>query len=147
MGRCHFTFGDTTTENSAHQPPPGPEEQSVNPSTTAIEDNQIPPVETEPRFNNHESPVNSLQNNEKIVKESKGLLSDHRSEEFTKEPVPCTCGVFLSGQFKRGSKEQPKGVPVLTQETDTPFLNNAVGSRQCTNKCLEVVRIFSCSFD
>ncbi|EFA03731.2 follicle cell protein 3C-1 [Tribolium castaneum] len=55
------------------------------------------------------------------------------------KPVPCTCGVFLSGQFKKGSKEQPKGVPVLTQEMDTPFMNNAMGNRQCTNKCLEMI--------
>lgn len=56
------------------------------------------------------------------------------------KPVPCTCGVFLSGQFKKGSKEQPKGVPVLMQEMDTPYMNNAMGNRQCTNKCLELVR-------
>lgn len=53
--------------------------------------------------------------------------------------TPCTCGIFLSGQFKKGSKEQPKGVPVLTQEMDTPFMNNAIGNRQCINKCLELV--------
>lgn len=57
------------------------------------------------------------------------------------KPVPCTCGIFLSGQFKKGSKEQPKGVPVLTQEMDTPCMNNAMGNRQCTTKCLEMVRI------
>lgn len=54
-------------------------------------------------------------------------------------PTPCTCGIFLSGQFKKGSKDQPKGVPVLTQEMDTPFMNNAIGNRQCINKCLELV--------
>ncbi|XP_018579805.1 follicle cell protein 3C-1 [Anoplophora glabripennis] len=59
--------------------------------------------------------------------------------EEAKDPVPCTCGVFLSGQFKKGSKDQPKGVPVLTQEMDTPFFNNAVGNRQCVNKCLELI--------
>ncbi|KAJ8918280.1 hypothetical protein NQ315_014150 [Exocentrus adspersus] len=59
--------------------------------------------------------------------------------EEAKDPVPCTCGVFLSGQFKKGSKDQPKGVPVLTQEMDTPFSNNAVGNRQCVNKCLELI--------
>ncbi|KAJ3653537.1 hypothetical protein Zmor_012784 [Zophobas morio] len=63
-----------------------------------------------------------------------------KSAKADSKPVPCTCGVFLSGQFKKGSKEQPKGVPVLTQEMDTPFMNNAMGNRQCTNKCLEMVR-------
>jgi hypothetical protein len=62
-----------------------------------------------------------------------GTIADNK-------PVPCTCGVFLSGQFKKGSKEQPKGVPVLTQEMDTPCMNNAMGNRQCTNRCLEMVR-------
>lgn len=58
-------------------------------------------------------------------------------------PTPCICGIFLSGQFKKGSKEQPKGVPVLTQEMDTPFMNNSMGNRQCINKCLELVSITS----
>ncbi|KAJ3653538.1 hypothetical protein Zmor_012784 [Zophobas morio] len=62
-----------------------------------------------------------------------------KSAKADSKPVPCTCGVFLSGQFKKGSKEQPKGVPVLTQEMDTPFMNNAMGNRQCTNKCLEMI--------
>ncbi|CAH1368581.1 hypothetical protein MTP99_010027 [Tenebrio molitor] len=61
-----------------------------------------------------------------------GTIADNK-------PVPCTCGVFLSGQFKKGSKEQPKGVPVLTQEMDTPCMNNAMGNRQCTNRCLEMI--------
>lgn len=77
--------------------------------------------------------------------ESTPRLPVHQEDPTTIEepsgPTPCTCGVFLSGQFKKGSKDQPKGVPVLTQEMDIPFLNNAVGTRQCTNKCLELVRI------
>ncbi|CAH1137754.1 unnamed protein product, partial [Phyllotreta striolata] len=68
----------------------------------------------------------------------KKILEPEESREEP-EPVPCTCGVFLSGQFKKGSKKQPKGLPVLTQEMDTPFMNNAVGNRQCTNKCLELI--------
>ncbi|KAG5884342.1 hypothetical protein JTB14_024421 [Gonioctena quinquepunctata] len=60
-------------------------------------------------------------------------------EDEPKGPIPCTCGVFLSGQFKKGSKQQPKGLPLLTQEMDTPFMNNAMGTRQCTNKCLELI--------
>ncbi|XP_030755180.1 follicle cell protein 3C-1 isoform X3 [Sitophilus oryzae] len=55
------------------------------------------------------------------------------------EDTPCTCGVFLSSQFKRGSKDQPKGDPVLTQEIDAPFMNNAFGNKQCTHRCLEMI--------
>lgn len=72
-------------------------------------------------------------------------LKDNRIKSDS-PAVPCTCGVFLSGQFKKGSKEQPKGVPVLTQEMDTPFMNNAIGNRQCINKCLEVVRMIAFEF-
>ncbi|KAL1513349.1 hypothetical protein ABEB36_002770 [Hypothenemus hampei] len=55
------------------------------------------------------------------------------------EDIPCTCGVFLSSQFKKGSKDQPKGDPVLTQEIDAPFMNNAIGNKQCTHRCLEAI--------
>lgn len=71
--------------------------------------------------------------------EKKELESEPPIEEKSEGPVPCTCGVFLSGQFKKGSKEQPKGIPVLTQETEKFFPNNAIGNRQCMNNCLEVV--------
>lgn len=64
---------------------------------------------------------------------------DNKTETKTHIPTPCTCGVFLSGQLTKGSKEPPKGVPVLTQETEEHFANNPIGNRQCMNKCLEVV--------
>lgn len=127
------------------QPPllPLQETTTLSPEITSIESKKIATVKTESRFQKPESSLNSIQTNEKNLKfkESKGLSGSYHSEEKKNEPVPCTCGVFLSGQFKKGSKDQPKGVPVLTQETDTPFMNNAMGNRQCTNKCLELVRI------
>ena len=52
----------------------------------------------------------------------------------------CVCGVFLSGQFKRGSP--PNGPPVLLHEYDENFMCSPLGNKQCTNKCLEVVSIF-----
>ncbi|CAH0557826.1 unnamed protein product [Brassicogethes aeneus] len=64
---------------------------------------------------------------------------DRKNHHEKESPIPCTCGVFLTGQFKKGSKDQPKGSPVLTQEMDNSFMNNSVGTRQCTNKCLEVI--------
>lgn len=114
--------------------------------TTSIttQSNKIPQVNMQSRLQEDKTSLNSIKETEKneTNKETKGLFGGYEFDEKTKEPVPCTCGVFLSGQFKKGSKDQPKGVPVLTQETDTPFMNNAMGSRQCTNKCLELVRIF-----
>lgn len=72
---------------------------------------------------------------------SANLVNSIKVDERT--PTPCTCGIFLSGQFKKGSKEPPKGFPALTQEMETHFVNNAMGNRQCTNKCLEVVSLYS----
>ncbi|RZF38900.1 hypothetical protein LSTR_LSTR014705 [Laodelphax striatellus] len=57
----------------------------------------------------------------------------------TSTPVPCTCGVFLSGQFTRGSHSQPKGNPVLMHEYEDVFPCSAVGNKQCINKCLDVL--------
>ncbi|GJQ67173.1 hypothetical protein Trydic_g8084 [Trypoxylus dichotomus] len=53
--------------------------------------------------------------------------------------VPCGCGIFLSGQFEKGSKEQPKGLPALTQEVGGFFPNNPIGIKQCTSKCLDMI--------
>lgn len=51
----------------------------------------------------------------------------------------CTCGVFLSGQFKKG--ESPIGQPALMHEQDTMFSCSPIGAKQCSNKCLEMVNI------
>lgn len=55
------------------------------------------------------------------------------------EATPCACGVFMSGQFKKGSSEQPKGSAALIQETDINYPCNAMGTKQCINKCLESI--------
>lgn len=33
----------------------------------------------------------------------------------------CTCAVFMSGQFKRGSTEPPKGFPALISELEEAY--------------------------
>lgn len=53
------------------------------------------------------------------------------------EQAACTCAVFLSGQFKKGSP--PTGNPALLHEHDTLFPCTAMGNKQCVNKCLESV--------
>ncbi|XP_075236215.1 uncharacterized protein LOC142333156 [Lycorma delicatula] len=55
------------------------------------------------------------------------------------EPVPCTCGVFLSGQFTRGSSAQPNGEPVVTQQLEQTFACTPTGKSHCTNKCLDAL--------
>ncbi|XP_073980228.1 follicle cell protein 3C [Rhodnius prolixus] len=54
-----------------------------------------------------------------------------------KNAVPCMCGVFLSGQFEKGSV--PKESPIFMHEHDEHFMCNAGGNKQCINKCLDVL--------
>lgn len=51
----------------------------------------------------------------------------------------CTCAVFMSGQFKRGSSEQPSGFPALISEENHAYPCNPIGMKSCVNRCLESV--------
>uniref|UniRef100_A0ABD2XPR5 Follicle cell protein 3C-1 n=1 Tax=Trichogramma kaykai TaxID=54128 RepID=A0ABD2XPR5_9HYME len=53
--------------------------------------------------------------------------------------IACTCGVFLSGSFKRGSKVPPSEHPALQYEQAETFPCSSIGNKMCTNKCLDVV--------
>ncbi|XP_044728148.1 follicle cell protein 3C-1 [Chrysoperla carnea] len=53
--------------------------------------------------------------------------------------IPCTCAVFLSGQFTKGSPEQPRGYPALVHEQEMTFACTNLGNKQCTNKCLDII--------
>lgn len=53
----------------------------------------------------------------------------------------CTCAVFLSGQFTKGSNQPPLGNPALLHEQENVMACNPMGSKQCTNKCLETVKL------
>lgn len=53
--------------------------------------------------------------------------------------TPCTCGIFLTGQFKKISHEPPKGNPALQFETETVYPCNPAGFKMCQNKCLDSV--------
>ncbi|KAH8300898.1 hypothetical protein KR044_003687, partial [Drosophila immigrans] len=51
------------------------------------------------------------------------------------QPVPCTCGVFLSSQIKNGLPE----TPLIHNEMDRMYPCNAIGRKQCQTKCLEAI--------
>lgn len=51
------------------------------------------------------------------------------------QPVPCTCGVFLSSQIQNGLPE----TPLIHNEMDRMYPCNAIGRKQCQTKCLEAV--------
>ncbi|KAH8291684.1 hypothetical protein KR018_005598, partial [Drosophila ironensis] len=51
------------------------------------------------------------------------------------QPVPCTCGVFLSSQIPNGLPTSP----LIHQELDRMFPCNAIGRKQCQTKCLEAI--------
>jgi hypothetical protein len=55
------------------------------------------------------------------------------------DSTPCSCAVFMSGQFKKGSNEQPNGLPALIQETDVTFPCTPSGTKMCINKCLDSI--------
>lgn len=55
------------------------------------------------------------------------------------ERHPCSCAVFLSGQFTKGSKDAPRGSPALIHEHEDTFQCTLLGLKQCTNWCLESV--------
>ncbi|XP_015185037.1 PREDICTED: uncharacterized protein LOC107070967 [Polistes dominula] len=65
--------------------------------------------------------------------------NNHLNSSTSEEPVGCVCGVFLSGQFKKGSKEQPTGNPVILHEQSDSFPCTSHGNKQCINKCLEII--------
>ncbi|XP_017870733.1 PREDICTED: follicle cell protein 3C-1 [Drosophila arizonae] len=51
------------------------------------------------------------------------------------QPVPCTCGVFLTSQIKNGLPE----TPLIHNEMDRMYPCNAIGRKQCQTKCLETI--------
>ncbi|KAL6432512.1 hypothetical protein ACFW04_006826 [Cataglyphis niger] len=55
------------------------------------------------------------------------------------ERIGCVCAVFLSGQFTKGSKEQPKGYPAFLHEHPDTVPCNTIGNKLCTSKCLEAI--------
>ena len=57
----------------------------------------------------------------------------------TESPPGCVCGIFLSGQFKKSSKEQPTGNPALIHDQPGIFPCTPGGNRICTNKCLDTI--------
>lgn len=65
----------------------------------------------------------------------------NNSIDTTASNYPCSCAVFLSGQFKKGTNEQPKGLPALMMhDLEGSFACNSVGNKICINKCLDAVR-------
>lgn len=85
--------------------------------------------------------LNLTESSQHIKTNIENALSMLHKNSLVKEQ-PCNCGVFLTGQFKRGSNEQPKGNPALMYEQDLPFPCNPTGVKQCTNRCLEMVNNF-----
>ncbi|XP_063224664.1 uncharacterized protein LOC134532187 [Bacillus rossius redtenbacheri] len=60
-----------------------------------------------------------------------------RGQEGQEGPTPCTCGVFLSGDFARG--QPPRGSPALVHEHPDPAPCSPLGTKLCTNRCLELI--------
>lgn len=55
----------------------------------------------------------------------------------TNSLISCSCAVFLSGQFVRGSPKPPVGYPPITADIEDQFPCNPIGVNKCTKKCLD----------
>lgn len=86
------------------------------------------------------SPLKAAFDNE--LNKLKSLLPESLLPVPDQNQTTCTCAVFLSDQFKKGSSEPPTGYPALLHEQDSMFPCTPFGSKQCTNKCLESVWMF-----
>lgn len=82
------------------------------------------------------SPLKAAIDNE--LNKLKSLLPENLLPPIQNQTT-CSCAVFLSDQFKKGSADQPTGNPALLHEQDSLFPCTPFGSKQCTNKCLEMV--------
>lgn len=70
---------------------------------------------------------------------SGGVPSLPGMEQRPANATACTCAVFMSGQFKRNSAEQPSGFPALISEENQVYPCNAIGLKSCVNRCLESI--------
>lgn len=86
--------------------------------------------------------LNSCEASQQLKANIENALFKMQKNNSVKEQVPCTCGIFLTGQFKKGSTEPPRGNPVLMHEQELHFQCNGAGVKQCKNRCLEMVRNF-----
>ncbi|XP_058454370.1 follicle cell protein 3C-1 [Malaya genurostris] len=56
------------------------------------------------------------------------------------ENVPCTCAIFLTGQFNKYNRtEPPRGNPGIQLELMQNYPCNSAGNKQCSNRCLDAI--------
>lgn len=56
------------------------------------------------------------------------------------ESVPCSCAIFLTGQFnKQNRSEPPRGNPGIQMELMQHYPCSSSGNKQCSNRCLDAI--------
>ncbi|XP_058824706.1 follicle cell protein 3C-1 [Topomyia yanbarensis] len=56
------------------------------------------------------------------------------------ENVPCTCAIFLTGQFNKYNRtEPPRGNPGIQLELMHNYPCTSAGNKQCSNRCLDAI--------
>ncbi|XP_055638455.1 follicle cell protein 3C-1 [Toxorhynchites rutilus septentrionalis] len=56
------------------------------------------------------------------------------------ENVPCSCAIFLTGQFNKFNRsEPPRGNPGIQMELMQHFPCSTMGNKQCSNRCLDAI--------
>ncbi|XP_076165497.1 follicle cell protein 3C-1 isoform X2 [Ptiloglossa arizonensis] len=66
------------------------------------------------------------------------ILNDTFDIATTQSSFSCTCGIFLNGQFKKGSKV-PTENPTLIHDQSGVFPCTPSGKKLCTHKCLNTI--------
>lgn len=59
---------------------------------------------------------------------------------YQSDSVPCSCAIFLTGQFnKQNRSEPPRGNPGIQIELMQNYPCTSAGNKQCSNRCLDAI--------
>ncbi|XP_053690880.1 follicle cell protein 3C-1 [Sabethes cyaneus] len=86
--------------------------------------------------------ISSFANSQKI-RSRKAKQTDLESNSYVQKSVeiePCSCAIFLTGQFNKHNRtEPPRGNPAIQLELMQNFPCNAAGNKLCSNRCLDAI--------
>lgn len=116
--------------------------QTTDTTMTLISKEEDEDIQNTTPFSKETSLASENDSFETTSKEDSTTTANNIKATFStpKNDLSCTCGIFLSSQFVKGSPEPPKGEPVISTTLERSFQCNPLGQKQCQTKCLEQVR-------
>ncbi|XP_055605328.1 follicle cell protein 3C-1-like [Uranotaenia lowii] len=68
------------------------------------------------------------------------LVQSTSSPTKNEEHLPCSCAIFLTGQFNRHNRtEPPRGNPAIQVELMQNYPCTSTGNKQCSSRCLDTI--------